>query len=175
MLQVDNETLPCFVLASLILLGVFNLFSTVVIENTKGFRGNELTMKPYYLIMIMCVVFMLQQVIAMLFAPTHKLIVLNTINVIKMSIQNVAIAVHIYEWYALYRMIIFQTGYDMTTVEVERRKFKPLEKRHKCVFIATLIFIFAASLVLVVASEFNSTATKLPIFTYAVDRGISAG
>ena len=45
-------------------------------------------------------------------------------------------------------MIIFQTQYDITTVGVELRKFKPIERRHRCIYkvcVATIILLdFAA-------------------------------
>jgi hypothetical protein len=50
-------------------------------------------------------------------------------------------------------MINFQKDYDITTVGVELRKFKPLEQRHYCVFRTCIALVVALNFVAITVDE----------------------
>jgi hypothetical protein len=50
-------------------------------------------------------------------------------------------------------MILFQTDYDMTTVEVELRKFKPIEECHKLMHQIVLGAVISLSVLTMAAAE----------------------
>lgn len=62
------------------------------------------------------------------------LLLVLVINVFKFNFELMAIQFQSYEWFALWFMMNFQRGYDITTVGVEKRKFKPKEKVHWILF-----------------------------------------
>jgi hypothetical protein len=52
-------------------------------------------------------------------------------------------------------MIAFQAGHDMTTVEVERRKFKPIEIRHLLIYKIVVWTVVTVSFAVMVAIELH--------------------
>lgn len=126
------------------LLAVYTVFLIVTKENAPRFTSNKLTMRPYYLTLTYTAAFTIQMLFAILL-ETHTLYVLNMVNLVKLCLQNAAVAVQAYEWFALYKMIAFQANHDMTTVEVERRKFKPIEIRHRLIYKMAVWTVFSLS------------------------------
>jgi hypothetical protein len=138
----SSNYLPSAVLATIIMLATYTAYVIVATSNEPMFTCNQLTMRPYYLVLLYSAAFSIQMLIAMIF-ENPSVIVLNFINVIKLCLQNAALAAQVYEWFALYRMILFQSDKPMTTVEVERRNFKPKEKCHRAIYLAvTFIYVF---------------------------------
>ena len=71
------------------------------------------------------------------------------VNVQKFNTEIMVIAYQIYEWFALWFMMHFQKGYDIYTVGVELRKFKPMEKKHWLYFKSYLVFQMCMTVIIV--------------------------
>ena len=149
-IEIKASWLQCVVFALIISLAVFCVYLIATIKYAPGFTQNKLTLRPYTILLIYTGVFLIQSVIATVF-ETMTLWVLIPINVLKMSLQSSAVSVQVFEWFAIYRMIIFQKQYDMTTVGVELRKFKPQELRDRRVYKCVLYTIVGASFALAFA------------------------
>ena len=102
--DINHTWLPYIVISMIFCLAVYTMFLIVIKENSPHFTCNRLTMRPYYLTLVYTVVFTIQMLFAVLI-ENNTLYVLNMVNVTKFSLQNTAVAVQAYEWFALYKMI----------------------------------------------------------------------
>lgn len=154
-IQIEPTWLQCIVFAMIITLTVYDTYLIVTYKNAQGFTQNKLTMRPYRVILYFSFVFLLQMTCAIVFNLESEgvLSVMLVINVTKFCLQNSAVAVQIFEWFALYRMIDFQRRYDMTTVGVELRKFKPIELRDRLIYKLLIYTIVSISFGIVIGVQ----------------------
>ena len=78
--------------ALIITLDVLTTYLLVKVKYAPGSTRNKLTLRPYYLLLMYSVVFMIQMTVTIVFEHPN-LIVLCFINLIKMSLENTAVAI----------------------------------------------------------------------------------
>ena len=122
-----SSYLICAVLSLAILIGLLTLCKVISLIYSKTTR-NELTLRPYYWLMAYSVLFQVQLILSIL-SPNdvNALLIVGFINTLKVNCQTMVVVSQTYEWFCLWNMMDFQATYDITTVEVELRKFKPRE------------------------------------------------
>ena len=126
---------------------------------SRGRTNNKLTYIPYKYLMIFTFLLMLQISIAEEVyirqsnnedsqSKTSEFVIIF-VNVQKFNTEIMVIAYQTYEWFALWFMMHFQKGYDIYTVGVELRKFKPMEKKHWLYFKSYLVFQMCMTVIIV--------------------------
>ena len=130
-----------------IILGIVNLCLYFIIYYSPKRIINKLTMRPYYWLMVYSLTFSLQLFFSITL-PSSKAttIIVSNINSFKTNSQTLVIVTQTYEWFCYWNMICFQSKHDMTTVEVELRKFKPIEQRNHFFYKVTVLFTVITSI-----------------------------
>jgi magnesium-transporting ATPase (P-type) len=78
------------------------------------------------------------------------------VNLLKINFQNLTISLQTFEWLCYWNMINFQKNYDMTTVCVEKRKFKIREKRCWRIYLTIVVLIFIGTITGLIVFIFNN-------------------
>jgi hypothetical protein len=127
-------------------LALLCIFQIVRITCSPTASCNQLTMWPYYLMLISQVFLMLFMTV-MLFKPTELIYDLSKIFIsFKLITENLAICVQTFEWLCLFNMINFQKKHRIETMEVEKRKFVLREERLRNAFICIIFILVLAAL-----------------------------
>lgn len=79
-----------------------------------------------------------------------QLILAYLININAINFLYLALNCQIYEWFDTWLIIDFQKNYDISNVHIEKRKFTPLEKKMRRLFLnGSIFFILASNIALV--------------------------
>lgn len=108
----------------------------VLLRFTPGSTFNQLTLLPFYALGGCCI-FALAQYYLLAFSEEPVSLSL-VFNMGKTFLMYTAIATQTYEWYNSLLMIKFQSKYNITDVHIEKRRFQPMEKKRRNLFILIL-------------------------------------
>jgi hypothetical protein len=139
----------------------------VLLRFTPGSTFNQLTLLPFYALGGCCI-FALAQYYLLAFSE-EPVSLSFVFNMGKTFLMYTAISIQTYEWYNSLLMIKFQSKYNITDVHIEKRRFQPMEKKRRNLFVLILAVYLVVPTVFITiyvvhAAEGNQTEKETNAF-----------